>query len=164
MAGIEAGFEWLDSDLDAYFARIVDDWPDHRTAILDALGEDLAGGFRREIPTSSGAAKSTIRVVDTEGDGPGRVMAGGKKGVDYVEPLLEGTDPHPPGSPNPSENRSLARWARRNNYPGGFDSIYWSIARYGTEAHDFVSGPIEESEANAGRIAQRVLERRGVFD
>lgn len=164
MPGIRAGFEWNDEDLDAYFSHIVDGWPSHRKAILDALGEELAGNIREEIPTSSGTAKSTVRVVDTEGNGPGRVMAGGQKGVDYILPLLKGSEPHAPGRSNPAENPSLARWARRNNYPGGFDSIYWSIFHYGTEPHDFVTEPLAESEENAGRIGKRVLERRGVFD
>lgn len=161
--GIEAGFEWDDAELDAYFSSIVDGWPSHRKAILEAIGEDLAGNIRRDIPTSSGTAKSTVRVVDTEGSGPGRVVAGGQKGVDYIEPLLEGSEPHAPGRSSPSQNPSLARWARRNNYPGGFESIYWSIFHYGTEAHDFVTDPIADTQAMAGTIAERVLERRGVF-
>lgn len=163
MPGVEGRFEFDDADLEAYFDRIVRGWPAHRTAILDAMGEDLAGNIRREIPTSSGAAKATVRVVDTEGDGPGRVVAGGKRGVDYIEPLLEGSEPHAPGPPNRAENTALARWARRNNYPGGFESIYWSIYHYGTEAHDFVSGPVADTQAEAGRIAERVLEHRGVM-
>lgn len=163
MPGIDAGFEWDDAALDAYFSRVVDGWPSHRKAILDAMGEDLAGGLRREIPTSSGAAKATIRTEGTETSGPARAVAGGKRGVDYIEPLLEGSDPHAPGPPSRSANPSLARWARRNDYPGGFESIYWSIYHYGTEAHDFVSGPVEETQERAGTIADRVLERRQVF-
>jgi len=163
-SGVEAGFEWEDTDLDAYFSSIVDGWPSHRRAILRALGEDLAGNIREEIPTSSGTAKATVRVVGTEGNGPARVMAGGKRGVDYIEPLLEGSEPHAPGPPRAADNPSLARWARRNGYPGGFDSIYWSIYHYGTEAHDFLSGPLEDSQAKAGRIGERVLKQRGVFE
>lgn len=160
---ISARFEWDDESLDIYFEHIVENWSSHRQAILKGMGEDLAGNLRREIPTSSGTAKSTIRVEDTEGDGPGRVIAGGKKGVDYIEPLLKGTDPHAPGPPRAADNPALARWARRNGYPGGFESIYWSIYHYGTEAHDFVSGPVEDTQAEAGRIAARVLEKRGVI-
>jgi len=163
MAGIRGGFRFDDEVSDA-LEKIDRNWPRHRTAILDALGEDLVGNIRREIPTSSGTAKSTVRTIETEGDGPAEVVAGGKKGVDYIEPLLKGSDPHAPGSPNPSENTSLARWARRNNYPGGFDAIYWSIYHYGTEAHDFVTDPVADTQAQAGDIAERVLERRGVFD
>lgn len=164
MPGVEAGLKWDDSEFDALVSNIVNGWPAHRKAVLKALGQDLAGGIREEIPTSSGTAKSTVRVVDTEGSGPGRVMAGGQKGVDYIEPLLEGSEPHAPGPPSRAENTSLARWARRNGYPGGFDSIYWSIYHYGTEAHDFLSGPLEDTQADADRIAKRVLEHRGVFD
>lgn len=161
---LRAGFEFDDDDLQAYFDDIVDDWPRHRAAILDALAVDLAGNLRREIPTSSGAAKSTIRSRGVDTPGPAEVLAGGQRGVDYIEPLLEGSDPHPPGPPTPAANPSLARWARRNNYPGGFDSIYWSIARYGTEPHDFVSEPVADTQADAGDIAERVLQRREVFD
>jgi hypothetical protein len=161
--GIDAGFEWNDAALDAYFDHIVDGWPSHRKAILDAMGEDLAGGLRREIPTSSGAAKATIRTEDTDTPGSARVVAGGKRGVDYIEPLLHGSDPHAPGPPSREANPSLARWARRNDYPGGFESIYWSIYHYGTESHDFVSGPVDETQDRAGTIAERVLERRQVF-
>ena len=164
MVGIAAGFDWNDTDLEAYFSRIVDNWPRHRQAVLDALAEDLAGNVRREIPTSSGAANSTVRTVEGAGRRPTRVVAGGKRGVDYIEPLLKGSEPHAPGPPTPEANPSLARWARRNNYPGGFDSIYWSIYHYGTEAHDFLSEPLRESNANAGSIAERVLERRQVLN
>lgn len=164
MAGISAEFDWSDADLQAFFSRIVDGWPRHRQAILDALAEDFAGNVRREIPTSSGAAKSTVRTVEQGGGRSNQVVAGGKRGVDYIEPLLKGSDPHPPGPPTPGANPSLARWARRNDYPGGFDSIYWSIAHYGTEEHDFLSGPLEESEDDSGRIAERVLRRREVLD
>ena len=161
---VRAEFEWHDADLEAYFARIVDGWPQHRQAVLDALAEDLAGGIRREIPTSSGAAKSTVRTVEQGGRRPNQVVAGGKRGVDYIQPLLEGSEPHAPGPPTPEANPSLARWARRNNYPGGFESIYWSIYHYGTEEHDFLSGPLADSNARAGDIAERVLRRREVLD
>jgi hypothetical protein len=161
---VRSGFEWDDTDLEAYFSQIVDGWPRHRQAVLNALAEDLAGGVRREIPTSSGAAKSTVRTVEQSGRRPNQVVAGGKRGVDYIQPLLEGSEPHAPGPPTPAANPSLARWARRNDYPGGFESIYWSIYHYGTEPHDFLSGPLDESEADAGRIAERVLRRREVLD
>lgn len=161
---VSADFDFDDTDLEAYFARIVDGWPRHRGAVLDALAEDLAGNVRREIPTSSGAAKSTVRTVEQGGDRPRQVVAGGKRGVDYILPLLRGSEPHAPGPPTPQANPSLARWARRNDYPGGFDSIYWSIYHYGTEPHDFLSGPLEESNDDAGRIAERVLRRREVID
>lgn len=161
---IRADFRWTDSDLNAFFSRIVDGWPDHRQAILDALAEDLAGGVRREIPTSSGAAKSTVRTVEGTGRRSNQVVAGGKRGVDYIEPLLEGSEPHAPGPPTPEANPSLARWARRNDYPGGFDSIYWSIYHYGTEEHDFLSGPLDDTQQRADRIAKRVLRRREVLD
>lgn len=163
MAGITGGFRF-DDDLRKTFEEIDRSWPRHRSAILRALGEDLVGNIKREIPTSSGTAKSTVRTVDTEGPGPGQVVAGGKKGVDYIEPLLEGSEPHAPGRSNPSENTGLARWARRNDYPGGFEAIYWSIYHYGTEPHDFVTEPVADTQANAGDIAEQVLRRRGVFD
>lgn len=162
MAGISGGFR-LDEDLQQKFERIDENWPRHRTAILRALGEDLVGNMKREIPTSSGTAKSTVRTIDTEGPGPGRVIAGGKRGVDYIKPLLKGSEPHAPGPYDASQN-PLARWARRNGYPGGFESIYWSIYHYGTEPHDFVTEPVAKTQAQAGTIAEHVLERRGVFD
>ena len=165
MPGVSARFEWDASDLDQQLADLVERWPDHRRAILRAMGEDLVGGLKREIPTSSGTAKSTIRtIVGEDGTNSGQVLAGGQKGVDYIEPLLEGSAPHAPGPSSPSANPSLARWARRNGYPGGFESIYWSIYHYGTEPHDFVSEPIEETQTRAGDIAEAVLRRRGVFE
>ncbi|MDT3434689.1 hypothetical protein [Haloarcula sp. 1CSR25-25] len=163
MAGIRGGFRF-DDDLRETFEAIDDNWPRHRSAILQALGEDLVGNLKRDIPTSSGTAKSTVRTINTESGGPGEVVAGGKRGVNYIEPLLTGTDPHAPGSPNPAENTSLARWARRNGYPGGFEAIYRSIYHYGTDEHDFVTQPVADTQARAGDIAERVLERRGVFD
>lgn len=161
---LRSGFEWDDAELDAYFDEVTDRWPAHRRAVLRALGEDLVGNVKREIPTSSGAAKATVRTVVTDGENRGEVIAGGKRGVDYIRPLLEGSRPHAPGSSNPNTNLALARWARRNNYPGGFESIYWSIYHYGTESHDFVTEPVAKTQADAGRIAERVLRRRGVFD
>lgn len=165
MPGVSARFEWDASDLERQFADLVAEWPEHRRAILRALGEDLVGGIKRDIPTSSGTAKSTVRtVVSEDGTNQGEVVAGGQKGVDYIEPLLEGSRPHAPGPPDPSANQSLARWARRNGYPGGFESIYWSIYHYGTEPHDFVSEPVEQTQSRAGDIAERVLQKRGVFE
>lgn len=161
---LRSGFEWDDADLAAYFESVADEWPAHRRAVLDALGEDLAGRIRREIPTSSGAAKATVRTVGTDTPGPAEVRAGGMHGVDYIRPLLEGSRPHAPGSSNPAQNTALARWARRNDYPGGFNSIYWSIYHYGTEPHDFVTEPVAKTQREAGRIAERVLARRDVID
>ena len=163
MAGISGGFR-LDDELQERLEQIDENWPRHRSAILRALGEDLVGNIKREIPTSSGTAKSTVRTANTDGPGPGQVVAGGKRGVDYIKPLLEGSQPNAPGPPNAAENQALARWARRNDYPGGFESIYWSIYHYGTEAHDFVTGPVAQTQGDAGTIGQRVLERHGVFD
>jgi hypothetical protein len=163
-SGFAAGFAFDDDEFQRFVERVDDEWPSHRAAILDALAEDLAGELRREIPTSSGAAKSTIRTVGTKTPGPAEVVAGGMRGVDYIEPLLEGSEPHAPGPPTPAANPSLARWARREGYPGGFESIYWSIYHYGTEPHDFVSGPVAETQSRAGDIAERVLERREVLD
>ena len=147
----------------AEFHNLADAMPGHARAIKRAIGEDLVGGLKREIPTNTGRAKGTIRLVDTKGDKT-RVVAGGQNGVDYILPLLEGSAPHAPGSSDPSQNKALARWARRNNYPGGFDSIYWSIARHGTEAHDFVSEPLRETQSNSEDIAEQVLRNRGAFD
>ena len=161
---LRGGFRWDDDDLQADLDDLTDEWPRHRSAILRALGEDLVGGLERSIPTSSSAAKQTLRTVNTEGGNEAEVVAGGMAGVDYIEAILEGSRPHAPGSSDPSENTSLARWARRNNYPGGFDSIYWSIYHYGTEGTDFVSEPVATTQSRADDIAERVLRKRGVFD
>jgi len=152
----------LEEAADEYH-NLADAMPRHARAVQRAIGEDLVGGMKREVGTNTGRLKGTIRTVETA-DGGLRVVAGGQWGVDYVLPHLKGSEPHPPGSPDPSENTALARWARRNNYPGGFDSIYWSIARYGTEAHDFVSEPLRETQRDAGDLAETVLRNRGVFD
>jgi hypothetical protein len=145
------------------FHDLAEEMPGHARAIKRALGEDLVGGLKREIPTNTGRAKGTIRVVEGGGDTT-RVVAGGRNGVDYILPLLEGSAPHAPGSSDPSQNTALARWASRNNYSGGFQSIYWSIARYGTEAHDFVSEPLRETQRDSDDIAAQVLRNRGAFD
>lgn len=161
---VTADLEWDASGFRDQLGALIDDWPATREAVLRALGEDLAGNLRREIPTSSGAAEQTIRTVDTGGEGSSKVVAGGMRGVDYIVPLLEGSQPHPPGPSDPAANPRLARWASRNGYPGGFHSIYWSIARYGTEPHDFVSAPVEQTQTEADTIAAAVLQRRGVFE
>ena len=137
--------------------------PGHARAIKRAIGEDLVGGMKREVDANTGRLRGTIRVIETGSDTT-RVVAGGQQGVDYVLPYLEGSKPHAPGSSDPTSNPGLARWARRNNYPGGFDAIYWSIARYGTEAHDFVSEPLRETQRDSSDIAEAVLRNRGAFD
>lgn len=160
MPGVEAEFD-IDVDIDE-IESIVDDWPEHRRAIKIALAEDAVGNMSREIPVNTGRARQTVRTQE-QGD---RVLAvaGGEKGVDYIRPLIEGSEPHHPGPSNPEENQSLARWASRNNYPGGFESIYWSIANYGTQPHDFVTEPLADTQGDAGDIATLVLRNRGVFD
>lgn len=162
MPNVEIDFDYDSSDVLDEFREISDEWPSHRRAILLAIGEDLVGNIKREIPTNTGRAKGTVRTQ--ERGGRFAVIAGGEKGVDYIEPLLYGSDPHPPGAPTPEANPSLARWARRNNYPGGFEAIYWNIARYGTEEHDFVSDPTDDTQSEAGAIAAQVLKNRGVFE
>lgn len=157
----------IDLDIDAepledHLRATSEEWADHSRAIRMAIGEKIVGGMKREVGVNTGRLRETIRQV--ESDGTTKIVAGGDQGVDYTLPHLEGSMPHPPGSPNPSENTSLARWARRNNYPGGFDGIYWSIARYGTEGNDFVSDPLQDAESSSGRIADRVLQSRGAFD
>lgn len=159
------GLDVDDSGLRSDFDHILDDWQGHREAMLTALAEDIVGKLKLEIAqeaTDTGLMGSTTRAVETSSRRR-EIVVGGEKGVDYVLPVLKGTDPHPPGSSDPTENRSLARWARRNNYPGGFDGIYWSIARYGTEPHDFVSGPLREARAEASGVAAQVLRNRGVL-
>lgn len=160
MPGVEVEFD-IDIDSDE-IRSIADEWPEHRRAILYALAEDLVGNIYREIPVNTERARSTVRTQERSGQIT--VVAGGEKGVDYIMPLLEGSEPHHPGPPTPEENPSLARWARRNNYPGGFDSIYWSIANYGTQPHDFVTEPIQDTQDDAGDIATLVLRNRGVFE
>ena len=143
--------------------NIADEFPQHARAVRRALGEDLVGGMKSEVDANTGRLRSTIRTIES-GGGKTHVVAGGQRGVDYALSYLEGSEPHAPGSSDPASNPALARWAKRNNYPGGFDSIYWSIARYGTEAHDFVSGPLRETQRDAGSIAEQVLRNRGAFD
>lgn len=160
MPGVEVEF---DIDIDAEeIQSIADEWPEHRRAILYALAEDLVGNIYREIPVNTERARETVRTQERSGQIT--VVAGGEKGVDYIRPLLDGTEPHAPGPPDPEANPSLARWARRNEYPGGFESIYWSIYHYGTEPHDFVTEPVEDTQDDAGDIATLVLRNRGVFE
>lgn len=162
MVQIEVDISGIDDTVEE-FEQIIDEMPETRKAILLALGEKLVSGLKREIPTNTGRAKGTIRVLEA-GNSRAVVAAGGQNGVDYIRPLLHGTKPHAPGSSNPTENKSLARWARRNDYPGGFYAIYWNIAKYGTEPHDFVSEPVKETETETKPIVKTVLRNRGVFD
>lgn len=162
MPGVAAEFDLDSEELEDKLDEIVGKWPEHRRAILTALAEDLVGEIKRDIPTNSSRAKGTVR-AQRSGDQV-YVVAGGENGVDYIEPLLEGSEPHAPGPPNKEDNPSLARWARRNNYPGGFESIYWSIYHYGTEPHDFVSEPLDRTRGNVENIAEQVLNNRGVFE
>ena len=162
MPGLTIDFDWDDESLERELEAIVAGWPSHRAAVRRAIMEDVAGGLRREIPTSSGAAKQTIRLEDIESQRPAKVVAGGKRGVDYIEPLLKGSRPHAPGPPNPVDNPRLDRWARRHGM--SFDTIYWHIAEHGTEPHDFVTGPVEKTQARAADIGATVLRNRGVFD
>lgn len=149
-------------DIREEFTELANDWPAHEAAVRLAIGEKLVGGMKRAVDGNTGRLRGTIRTLES-GDTT-RVVAGGTSGVDYVLPYLEGSRPHAPGPPDPASNPSLARWARRNNFPGGFDGIYWHIAREGTEAHDFVSKPLEETGRSSDRIADRVLAARGAFE
>lgn len=151
------------SDFQEELEDILQDFPAHRRAMLLAVAENLVGGLKREVPTNTSRLQGTIRSVEADSDVI-HVMAGGKEGVDYTLPVLHGTDPHPPGSSDPQKNRSLSRWADRNNYPGGFDSIYWSIARYGTEEHDFVTPALERTRKQSSGIMTQVLRNRGVIE
>jgi len=165
MSGGESVRIDLDVDtepLEDHLRATSEEWSAHSRAIRMAIGEKIVGGMKREAGVNTGRLRGTVRQV--ESDGTTKIVAGGNQGVNYTLEHLEGTNPHRPGSPNPSENVSLARWARRNNYPGGFDSIYWHIAKYGTEANDFVSDPLRDAESSSGRIADRVLQSRGAFD
>lgn len=139
--------------------ELAESWPDHRRAMLIAVAENLVGGLKREVPTNTSRLQGTIRWVETPGGGI-HVLAGGEEGVDYTLPVLHGSEPHGPGSPDPMENRSLSRWADRNNYPGGFQSIYWAIYHYGTEAHDFVTEPLERTERQSSGLMTQVLKNR----
>jgi hypothetical protein len=150
------------SDMQAKLQEDLQDFPGHRRAILLAVAENLVGGLKREVNTNTSRLQGTIRSVEADSNLI-HVMAGGENGVDYTLPVLEGSDPHPPGSPIASENRSLARWADRVGYPGGFESIYWGIARYGTEEHDFVSPALSRTERQASGIMTQVARDRGLI-
>ena len=157
----------IDVDLDVSDAleqleEQVAEFPAHRRAMLLAVSENLVGNLKRDVPTNTSRLQGTIRTVEVSSDEV-HVMAGGEQGVDYTLPVLHGSDPHPPGSSNPSENKSLARWADRNNYPGGFESIYWSIFHYGTEEHDFVSDALEETSRQSSGIMTQVAKNRGLI-
>lgn len=142
--------------------EILDAYPLAEKAALTAVAEDLVGRMKREVNTNTSRLQGTIRAVEGR-DGIMSVMAGGQKGVDYTLAVLEGSRPHAPGSPDPAQNRSLSRWADRNNYPGGFESIYWSIYHYGTEAHDFVTEPTQETRARSDGIMTQVFRKRGIL-
>lgn len=157
------GFDLDADDALDQLRQLDDDWPETRRGILTAISEDLVGNIKRGIPVNTGRARGTVRVLESDGD-EFIVGGGGQSGVDYIKPLLEGSKPHAPGSSNPDENTALARWARRNNYPGGFDSIYWSITRYGTEPHDFVTQPLQDTDRDAASIGEQVLRNRGLFE
>lgn len=157
----------IDLDLDAeglvsQFDEVVNGWSGHREAILIALAENLVGHLKRNVNTSSGRLKGTIRALETSGNSV-PVAAGGKEGVDYTLANLHGSEPHAPGSPNPSQNRTLSRWARRVGYPGGFEGIYWHIYHYGTEEHDWLTPSIDDYERDSAGVAATVLKNRGVI-
>lgn len=162
MVQIEMDVSGMEDILEEY-EEIIDNMPETQKAILLALGEHLVGGLKRKIPTDTNRAQGTVRILEA-GEDRAIIAAGGQNGVDYIRPLLHGTKPHAPGSSNPTENKSLVRWARRNDYPGGFHAIYWNIARYGTEAHDFVSEPVKETETEVKPLVKTVLRNRGVFE
>lgn len=154
----------LDLDTSGLQSKLsTDNWEEHRRGILLAIAEHLVGGLKAEVTANTGRLRHTIRALETGGPGVS-VVAGGEEGVDYTLPYLHGSVPHAPGSPDPSENLSLSRWAERTGYPGGFQGIYWSIYHYGTEEHDFVSGPREDTQREAGGIAAQVLRNRGVLE
>lgn len=151
----EAG---LQDDLD----EIVANWDGHREAVLIAQAENLVGKLKREVNTSSGRLKGTIRALDTEGNSV-PVVSGGQNGVDYTLANLHGSEPHAPGSPNPGENRTLSRWADRNGYPGGFEGIYWHIFHYGTQEHDWLTPALDDHRDETAGVAAQVLRNRGVI-
>jgi len=151
------------SDMQEELEEDLREFPAHRRAMLLAVAENLVGGLKREVPTNTSRLQGTIRSVETSDESVVHVMSGGEQGVDYTLPVLEGSDPHPPGSPDPSENLSLSRWADRVGYPGGFESIYWSIALYGTEEHDFVSPALDRTERQSSGIMTQVARDRGLI-
>lgn len=131
--------------------------------MLLGVSERMVGLTKREVPTSSSRLQGTIRTEETPGGGV-HVVAGGEQGVDYPLPVLHGSEPHAPGSPDPDQNLSLSRWADRVGYPGGFESIYWSIFHYGTEEHDFVTGPLQQTQSESSGIMTAILKERGVLE
>lgn len=152
----------IEDGLTSEMDEVIEGWPGHKEAILVAWAENLVGNIKREIPTSSSRLKGTVRALETGGDQI-NVVAGGEQGVDYTLPVLHGSRPHAPGSPEPGQNRTLSRWARRVGYPGGFEGIYWHIYHYGTEEHDFLSGPLDDMRSEADGLAEQVLKNRGVM-
>lgn len=151
------------SGLTSRFDEVLDNWEGHREAMLIAMAEGLVGELKREANTSSGRMKGTIRALETEGSSV-PVVAGGQQGVDYTLANLEGSEPHAPGPPDPSKNRTLARWASREGYPGGFEGIYWHIYHYGTEAHDWLTPALDSYRGQASGLATQVLKNRGVLE
>lgn len=155
----------LDLDSDGFTTQLeqnVENWDAHREAVLIALAENLVGKLKRDAPTNTGRFKQTIRALETSGNTV-PVVAGGEEGVDYTLPLIHGSKPHAPGPADPAQNRSLARWADRNDYPGGFGAIWGHIYHYGTEEHDFVTPAREEHSQESGGVAATVLRNRGVM-
>lgn len=151
-----------ESGLSSQFDEVTENWAGHREAILIALAENLVGHLKRNVSTSSGRLKGTIRALEVEGDMV-PVGAGGDQGVDYTLASLHGSEPHGPGSPIQSENRTLSRWAHRVGYPGGFEGIYWHIFHYGTEGHDWLTPSVESYQRDSSGVAAQVLQNRGVF-
>lgn len=162
MSGVQIDLDIRDEFSDDV-EEVLAQFPGARDAALLALGEDLVGNMKREVPTNTSRLKGTIRTEQRGMTGLASVIAGGQQGVDYTLPVLEGSEPHAPGSPDPTQNRSLSRWADRNNYPGGFESIYWSIYHYGTEGTDFVTDPIEQTQRDADGVVAQVFRNRGIL-
>lgn len=161
MSGVQIDLD-IQDELSEELEQILANFPGARDAALIGLGEDLVGNMKREVPTNTSRLKGTIR-AEQSSTGVVHVLAGGQQGVDYTLPVLEGSEPHAPGSPDPDQNRSLSRWADRNNYPGGFESIYWSIYHYGTEGTDFVSDPLEDTARDADGVIAQVFRNRGIL-
>lgn len=163
MAGVAVNLALDEGGLKSSFDEIVENWDGHREAVLIAQAENLVGKLKREVNTSSGRLKGTIRALETEGNSV-PVVAGGQQGVDYTLANLHGSEPHAPGSPRPGENRSLSRWADRVGYPGGFEGIYWHIYHYGTEEHDWLTPALDDYRSEADGVAAQVLRNRGVLE
>lgn len=163
MSGARVDLSLDESGLQSKLSQITEGWEGHREAILLALAEDLVGNLKDDAPTNTGRLKGTIRALESDSR-KYTVVAGGEDGVDYTLPVIEGSEPHAPGAPTPGENPSLARWADRNGYPGGFEGIYWHIYHYGTEPNDFVSGALESTRDESSGIASQVLRNREVIE